>query len=307
MNLPGYCESRDAYYSGRGVPCLYDSRGRVMPQSTFVRGGDEIKAARTVRRAPKAREIGCCTFLPADLKHWGHFLTEGSSRLWAVGGVKGRVIFSTAGVSDRVIRVIKMSRLSRKILPMLREASGPAVISRVRMPLPSFENRWSCHPIHAGFFQEVASQLGPFKRCQDPVYFSRSKLPRGLRRVVGEREIEAHLRSLGVRIFHPQRESVEEQIRAVNEHDIVIGCRGSAMHNVIFRVSNRPMRVIMFCSSRVDPKGRNNYAMINGLCGIRATYAPNALGFVSCGKKRGSFADNVAKMDIIRCVVDESL
>jgi len=302
---PGFVTARDVYYPGKGIPRLYSSNDRLIMESTFVRGDGEIKVPRACLYRGLSNHVSNAVFIPMDLSHWGHFLTEGSSRIWAFGETRSLVI-GRRGISTNVLRVMKISPMTRKHLSKIQAPTGRTTIKKAHIALPSFENRRSCHPIHAAFFESVAKELGPYRKRKAPLYLSRSKLPLRLRKVHGEDQIEEFMCSIGAKISHPQLETVEQQIAAVNEHDVIIGCHGSALHNVLFRVANRPLRVVMFCASGLTPNSVNNYVMINKIKGIDAVYA-NALGTIQGGRKTGSAADNIARMSEIRKAIHAAL
>ncbi len=66
------------------------------------------------------------------------------------------------------------------------------------------------------------------------LYVSRRRVSTGWHSIVNEDEIEALFAALGFEILHPQELSIQEQIRAFAQAEIVAGEYSSALHNTIF-------------------------------------------------------------------------
>ena len=67
---------------------------------------------------------------------------------------------------------------------------------------------------------------------------------------------------------HPERRSLIDQVRLVNEHSIFVGCWGSAFHTLAFRVDPKPPETHVIS----EPNLNQNFQLFDGLIGIRANY-----------------------------------
>jgi capsular polysaccharide biosynthesis protein len=68
-----------------------------------------------------------------------------------------------------------------------------------------------------------------------PVYLSRTRLPSGHRKTLGESVLEHRLAAHGIRVVHPQELPLVDQVHLISHARDVIGSGGSAMHLTIFR------------------------------------------------------------------------
>ncbi|WP_293575015.1 glycosyltransferase 61 family protein [Phaeobacter sp.] len=176
--------------------------------------------------------------------HFGHFLVESSSRLWALAYLKEQV--------DGVLFVPKRPKVGDQIRGFHREfvdlfagslpirvAVEPTEVEELVVPgqgfglgkiteaTPKFRNA-----VHSSFARKIQPD-GPEK-----IYISRSKL--GLRKggLLGEEQLEDMLRGEGYVIFHPQDHSLSEQLAHYKAAKKIIAADGSALH--LFSMVGRP-------------------------------------------------------------------
>jgi capsular polysaccharide biosynthesis protein len=266
-----------------GHDCLYDSAGTRIRESCLLRGpGLEEVARRTQERieVPSRLDIqGSDMIFGGWLPpHWGHFLTEGIARLWVVRRhrhLSGLPLLFTTAIAD--IAPIKRFFIAADIpAAAITHFSKPTSIKRIHMPSASFRNRGTAHPIHLDLPHAVARQLRTearprWRTSSQPIYLSRTRL-RGQRRFRNEEMLEQHLASRGILAVYPEHLSFADQVRLVNEHDIFVGCWGSAFHNLAFRVEPTSAETHVICEAVVNP----NFMMFDDLIGIRANYVQGA-------------------------------
>lgn len=170
------------------------------------------------------------------MRHFGHFLTEGISRLWH------------PLVADSDLPLVCHGDLSPTSLDFVRftlEATGidanrlvsfdkTTSLARVTVPGPSIQLRqriFEEHRLVADRIRAAATtSLEPDHARAGAAYLSRSRLPGSKRRLAGERYLEQQLTELGVSIVHPQEHSFVDQIRLIGAHDPLVGPIGSAHH-----------------------------------------------------------------------------
>lgn len=190
--------------------------------------------------------------------HWGHFLTESISRLWALmryPELRKLDLFAMpeANLHENIISFLDAVGLveagqSGAGVKGARRGPRPIRISKCYVPLPSFFNRSHAHSVHSLLPRYVASQLLKEPPVTDtrPLLLSRSKFG-GNRAVRGEARLDDLCGQHGAVIVHPQELTMLDQIRLVNTHRKFIGCWGSALHNLIFRLPGERAQTHTLC------------------------------------------------------------
>ena len=214
---------------------IFRSDGVYVPAAGLVTGKRTIVGP-ACEPLPSASESlrGRSLYLGPCHYHYGHFLVETLSRLWCVGRrelgtfdhilllpldghVSGfvREFFELLGVADR-----------------LRVVDTPTALESVCVPAPAIRYPGTVHR-HVASIAALFDSDTTAKTAQ-PLFLSRAALVPGHHRVlIGEHHIERVLAGQGVRIFHPERHTVAEQITALREHRVIIGFAGSGLHTLI--------------------------------------------------------------------------
>jgi Glycosyltransferase 61 len=276
---PGVC-SRKAV--------IYDCNGNVVRDSQLLRGvnlaEDASKASSVLPHAivHKVRNSEDEILFLGDIMelHFGHLVTEGLRHCWALNrpelnGLKipvSRGLHSPKEIARRVIRP-KQMRYLEFINAMgvdrdrLLKTEGPIRFSKVWIPQPSWIERNLVDRHHISTLKQIGkSILGENQVPSDPrpLYFSRSKLPNGFRKIGHEAELEEVLVSDGWKVAYPEKLSLPEQIRLVNSHQKFAGVIGSAMHLLMFRKDNTPFDTF-YIGPSLEKEVYNNYIMMHQL------------------------------------------
>jgi capsular polysaccharide biosynthesis protein len=262
--------------------CLYDKDGRRIDESCVVRGAEraveyvESDRERIVIPDHYATVAEPVLFLSTYFKHWGHFLTESTSRLWARSAhpeLRELPVCFADFTRKHQANANAAAFLASLSAPPLRfiEPTGPARIAKCFVPAASFVNRRSARAAHLFAAREVAeTSLGAARAgtTAQPVYLSRSRLAIANRAIGNERELEEILAKAGVAIVHPQELTLAEQIAVFNRHKTFIGCIGSAFHNTVFALKGGDVTTHV-----LSQRWRNqNYLMLDAIVGNRANY-----------------------------------
>lgn len=159
--------------------------------------------------------------------HFGHFLLESLSRLWATEAFAGcPIVWGNAK---------PFSAWQREIMDLLAVDNehifldGPTAFARVHVPAPGYVIQKRFADRHRDYLAKVAA-AAPIPSAR--TWLSRTRLGPELKRVSGEERLEARLAEAGWRIFHPERHSVREQLGALSSSGVVAGIEGSAFHSV---------------------------------------------------------------------------
>ncbi len=295
-----------------GYACLYDLSGRRIDATVHLLDG------RARRRTPPVVD------LPRDLpvladpvvygghlpKHFGHFLLESLSRLWAY---RAHDLGSRPFVHFRpFFHLHERELLEAALRPhgaALHALTEPALLRSVLVPQQGIELGRDYHPAMCDVYDTIREELvGPFTEPDEtPIYLSRTRLPQDRRATLGERELEERLSSRGFRIVHPQELSLEEQIRTVSQARYVIGLVGTALHLTVFRavegartlaLSNRTPEIHQI---RVDRLRGSEYRHMHAQFPIHPRF-PGVLGgqVLAVGRYRSFLVPALAERAILR-------
>jgi capsular polysaccharide biosynthesis protein len=232
---------------GRDFQCLYDGDGRRISESRVWRGdGEYIDSDHERIKLPSefARIDEPVLYLSSYFNHWGHFLTESLSRLWARAAHPElrHLAVCFAGLSRPREQDINPAAFFHAPSAEMRfiEARAPARLAKCFVPAPSFINRACAHRAHLLAPREIAEAYlaGEARTASDqPVYLSRARIANGGRVINNEAEVETLLAKAGVTIVHPERLTLREQIVLFNTRKTFIGCVGSAFHTTMFALA----------------------------------------------------------------------
>ncbi len=175
--------------------------------------------------------------------HFGHFLTESTSRLWALHVLR-RDLDSVLFMQKRPNGDPKLRPFQRALLDMfgvhipVRVVDAPVRVDRLIVPGQGFglgaisagtpEMRAF---VHNRFATDIAPD-GP-----ERLYVSRSGLGEAASMILCETHIESCLAAAGYHIFHPQDHSLKVQIAHFRAARDIIVADGSAAHLLGFVAS----------------------------------------------------------------------
>ncbi|MGB0926766.1 MAG: glycosyltransferase family 61 protein [Pikeienuella sp.] len=182
--------------------------------------------------------------------HFGHFLTESITRLWAYDAVRQNL--------DGVIFTPKRYGAGAEILPWQAEflemagiglptrvLTRATAVERLIIPAQGFGTGKMIggtgafrHFVQTRFAKDIPAN-GP-----ERLYLSRSKFGPRKGGLLGEVGIESHLAAEGYEIFHPQNHTLQKQIAMLKAAKRIIGADGSAFH-LAGLVARRDVRAAM--------------------------------------------------------------
>lgn len=188
--------------------------------------------------------------------HFGHFLLESLSRMWAVNHVRRQDIRGILFIPKRP-GLAELEHYQRDLLAEFAPGvpvhilTRPARIRRLLVPGQGFGmgqmSRGTNHfrrAVHMNVGQSIAPK-GP-KR----IYISRARLPKGRGNYLHEDVLEQRLSEAGYTIIHPEKMSIREQIAHYKAADYIIGADGSALH--LFAYVGRPHQQVAMILRRVS-------------------------------------------------------
>jgi hypothetical protein len=266
---------------------LYDENGRIIEETRMRRGAGlarargEPKLQETIAIPPETRRVAEPVLYGGQLRaHWGHFLTEGISRLWALQSPEVEPSMPVFFDAPKHLTVpfiesfLRHAGIGEDRLLVERRA---VTFEHMLVPHPSFSLRGQAFSCHAALPERVGRAIaGETSAVSDEaVYLSRRLLPREKMRPFGEEELEAALRTKAVRIVSPETLTFEDQVRLVHSHTTFIGRLGSAFHSLLYELPGRPLRTGVLGGT---VRSYVNFFMVDYLKGINASYIFDASG-----------------------------
>jgi len=202
-----------------------------------------------------------------NFKHYGHFLIESLSRLWAYDLAPGSRLLILSPQQRRQLQPYQQEFYS--LLDIAPEnicfCSKPTRFERLIIPDTAFQIRSYAHKCFRDPFESAATRLRTESGTGSKLYISRSRWSRGA--VNGELEFESILEKEGFEVIHPQELSLVEQIRAYARASVFVGVIGSAMHNLLFSLDPK-MVVYLTGRDRVNL----NYFLVDAIKGVSSVY-----------------------------------
>lgn len=156
----------------------------------------------------------------------------------------------------------------------LTSFENPVYLEEIVIPHPSFTLNKECFSEHRtlpGGVAEKALQRIPDETSQ-PLYLSRTRLGKdnSLREIENEDILEEILREKNCLIVYPEQLTLKEQIRLINRHRVVVGVCGSALHSILFDLTENTHLVCINDYDRVD----DNFLLVDAVLGVTSTYLP---------------------------------
>lgn len=228
--------------------------------------------------------------------HYGHFLLESLSRLWALGNRSlteagyDRVVFHPFLHKTPRVRTFSPAKISFACYGISEDRllliNQPTVFEHLTVPEPLLEINHRVDPTLADVYENIAqyclslnssrpdlicrlsgwSDSGPLK-----LYVSRRRA-RGYHPMINEPAVESMFRDLGFKILHPERWRFEQQIALFRRADVLAGVEGSALHNSVFMRAGT--RVISIGTPREPSGDILNQRLCNSLSGVSSTSIP---------------------------------
>lgn len=289
-------------------PCgVFRSDGAFCePSRTFLSGNrfsdiPELPAAINIRRLN-----GRFLFAGLGRSHFGHFMLESITRLWALDRVNGPI--------DGVLYVARDESkfdvtLARNYLPLFAAiapetpiylTNEPIRVSEMIVPTQGIGHRkWITGTPE--FRDFIRSRLEKAFKPNGPkkLYVSRSMLKGTEKQVHQEDRIEQAMENAGYTIFHPEQHSFEVQCQRYLAARSIVGADGSAFHLAafllqpgtrvaIFQRRKRP-EVFKAITQQLESFGDIELTAINPLA-YRASLAQDGLAPINIRKLNISLA-----------------
>ncbi len=190
---------------------------------------------------PAERLAGSYLFAGLGRHHFGHFLMETASRLWALDGREaqfdGLILLPMPGIDFAAVlrrRLQVFFDLMGCGLP-IHLVQRDLMVERLHVPAQGFGHlQWSAATLP--FRRFVRDRIEGACRPEGPekIYISRSRLKHAFQHVDQEARIEALMRAAGYTVFHPEQHDMMVQCQTYRAARVIVGGDGSAFHLVPF-------------------------------------------------------------------------
>lgn len=267
--------------------------GDVVRQSITRRGAQPAHAPPPRSTDATAELKGTWMWAGQLYQHFGHFLTESATRLWAYEYLRENI----AGIIYTPKRFAGDVDLALWQQDFLRAAGvdvqtqivrTPTMVDRLVIPEQGFGlGRLAlATPEYRTFIRErFAAGIAP--DGPERLYLSRSRFGHRKGGLLAESEVEAHLATEGYEIFHPEEHPIPVQIARMKAARRVLGPDGSAFH--LAGLVARPDLKAAVIMRRNTAVSQNLIRQFSSLRGVRLN-AVNAIrnDWTSEGKKPDS-------------------
>jgi len=178
-------------------------------------------------------------FIGSIHHHFGHFLVEGLSRLWAINYIPKDIrenllyIIYEDSIKDYALKLlVKLGISSERIV----FAPKHAILERVFVPDISYKtHHWASHH-QSDVYNTLINSVHADDTRGQYIYLSRKNVPD--RPLKNEVELEEKLQSLGFEIISPELLDIESQISIMKNAKVVVGPVGSQMYLSAFLPPN---------------------------------------------------------------------
>ncbi|MDF3413397.1 DUF563 domain-containing protein [Sulfitobacter sp. M57] len=212
------------------------AEGTYHGEGALWRNGRALTIAPQMPEGPLKTRKGTWLWGGVLWMHFGHFLVESTSRLWALDHLKHE-IDGILFVPKRPRNADEVSQYQRDLVRLMGTDApvvctpDPEQVERLIVPGQGF----GLGPMITGtdaFRQAFANRFAKSVQADGPekLYVSRSKLPSGRGNLIGETELETYLIKEGYVVYHPEKHDIHHQIATYKGARKVIAAEGSTLH-----------------------------------------------------------------------------
>ena len=254
----------------------YDSDGNLIPSSLMMSGSrpnGELKPQYTVNNKINKKDLNNFPFIDEEIYfvsyinkgHWGHFLTESLARCYHLDGPSMKVVSA-----DDMWMIKDLFPQHEYIV-----TNKPFKVKKLLLPYPTMVDCAYVLPEHIDTCRKLSLLNGVKPIKNKKVYISRTKVYklRGKSRwTEGEPELEAKLKKDNWSIYYFEDLSLREQISILEGAELVVGCIGSAFHNLML-TKNNPGQIVYLTNPISNNSSPNpNYAHHDAILGNESIY-----------------------------------
>lgn len=233
----------------------FQASGVLTADGEMVENSITWGEGRQVNQTPEMPDPDTIEHLPGQhlfggmmFGHFGHFLVESTTRLWALDELRPAIesIVFTPKINARPMQFVRQFRPLFNLLGAtvpIRSTPVPLRVDRLFVPrqgFGQFELMRGSEAYRAYMRRHAGRQIAP--KGAEKIYISRSELQRDRGGLIGERLLEEQLQQEGFEIFHPQLHSLADQVAQYKAARHIVSVDCSPLHLVGF-VGNADQKV----------------------------------------------------------------
>ncbi|MGL4428546.1 MAG: glycosyltransferase family 61 protein [Silvania sp.] len=189
--------------------------------------------------------LGIPTFLEGDYffigsihRHFGHFLVEGLSRLWALDFIPNNIkdnmnfLIYEDSIPNFAIQTLEILGISSDKIVY---APKHAIVERLFVPDVSYKTHHWASNLMQSTYNNISREISPNAQSERRIYLSRKHTSD--RPLDNEDRIEKIFSSFNFEIIHPEKLTIKEQIKIISESKFIAGPVGSQMYLSAFSKS----------------------------------------------------------------------
>lgn len=221
---------------------------------------------------------GSYIYLGFYTEHYGHFLLETLSRIWAVESATqyDGFIFSNFVLPRRSDELTSFASFCFKKLGLNPDKviilKEDILVETLTVPNAQCYILNKVHPNYINIFKRLRQNVLDLQVSNLKFYLSRSKLQKRKRKVVNEHKIEEVFTEYGFKVVYMEDLTIDMQLSLLVNASVIAGLEGSALHNCLFMKPRT--KVISICSVRQPNQIKPNQIMCNELNNIESICIP---------------------------------
>ncbi|TRW98629.1 glycosyltransferase family 61 protein [Paracoccus sp. M683] len=239
----------------RGPNNRFQASGVLTAEGELVENSITWGEGRQVNQGPVMPDPDTIQHLPGQhmfggimFGHFGHFLVESTTRLWALDELRAAIasIVYTPKINARPMQFVRQFRPLFNVLGAtvpVRSTPVPLRVDRLFVPRQGFGQFELMRGSEAyrAYMRRHAGKRIP-ARGAEKIYISRSGLQRDRGGLIGEWLLEEQMRREGYEIYHPQNHPLVDQVAQYKAARHIVSVDCSPLHLVGF-VGNADQKV----------------------------------------------------------------
>ena len=263
--LPVRKSGTEQWFGSGGV---VDAEGNAVPisgASTILQLGYDFGTAQY-----KDEKVVYCGYL---IRHWGHFLMEGVSRLWYYlqndSSIDKYVFVLDENEEREISGNYKEFLVLFGIWDKLEIINRPTKYRQAIIPEPAFCCRKYYSPRFKEIFDAVADHISVDSQWKSPkkIFMSRSQLTKSGDVEFGGEALDDFYRKNGYEVIFPEKFSLSQMIFYIRNAESIASVSGSLPHNMLFGYQDQSIDILERCVENNDWQ-----VGVNRLLGLHTTY-----------------------------------
>ena len=228
------------------IICLYDEEGNYIPNtSKRTYGKSEYYKPDT----PHTYDMDKIEYVDEEVVflgflrgHWGHFIVDGSVRLWALTlqKYKGKKVLARIEGNATFCKIL-LKHLGIEENQIL-QIDVPTRFKKVHVPDISYVPFTYISKKFLAPYRTIAEQINLEKEVFEKIYLSREHFAKG-KKELGEKYIRQIFEDNGYHILYPEELSFEEQVWYYKNCKEIVTTNGTVSHNVVY--ANEGIRLVL--------------------------------------------------------------